>query len=120
MNRKSLYRSDIDISCVFLSRERSKRGVTMKAVILIVVLMLCNGCSLLTGPKETEKFTLKASGGYRGTPVGNCSMSSADEECGKLGWDGADDFTCGSVHVSGGFFGSFDQDVMYTVTCYRN
>ena len=92
----------------------------MKQVVLIAVLVLCVGCSGLLGPKETKKFNLEGSGGYRGEPVGSCSQRSADGVCRELGWDGATDWSCGSVHVTGGFFGSFDQDVMYTVTCYRD
>ena len=92
----------------------------MRTAILISMFILWVGCSSLTGSKETKKFDLPGSGGYSGEPVGSCSMRAADAECRELGWDGATDFSCGSVHVTGGFFGSFDQDVMYTVTCYRD
>ncbi len=77
------------------------------------------GCSALTGPSETKTFKLGPSGGYRGEPVGNCDQGSADEECRKFGYDEATSWDCSSVHVSGGFFGPFDQDVMYSVTCVR-
>lgn len=77
------------------------------------------GCSDLLGPKETKTFKLAASGGYRGKPVGNCDQRNADRECRALGWKRAVDWDCRSVHVSGGFWGSWDQDVMYSVTCTR-
>ena len=92
----------------------------MKTAILIAIFMLCVGCSSLTGSKETKEFDLPGSGGYSGEPVGSCSQRSADGVCRDLGWDGATDWSCGAVHVCGGFFGCFDQDVMYTVTCYRD
>lgn len=92
----------------------------MKIWILSIVIVLFAGCSKLFGPSETKKFTLGPSGGYRGQPVGSCSERAADAECRKLGWDGAVSYSCGTVHVSGGFWGPFDQDVMYCVTCYRD
>ena len=88
------------------------------AVMLIALIATCTGCGLF-GPSETKKFTLEPSGGYQGKPVGNCDQKNADEECQLLGWDQAEDFECGTVHVTGGFFGSFDHDVIYTVTCSR-
>ena len=88
------------------------------AVMLIALIATCTGCGLF-GPSETKKFTLEPSGGYQGKPVGNCDQKNADEECQLLDWDQAEGFECGTVHVTGGFFGSFDQDVMYTVTCSR-
>jgi len=51
--------------------------------------------------------------------VGDCDQEHADEECQLLGWDKAVDWECGTVYVQGGFFGSFYQDVMYSVTCER-
>jgi hypothetical protein len=92
----------------------------MRTVILVLILAVVAGCSSLSGPNETQTIELEPSGGYGGEPVGSCSMRSADEICRSLGCDGATDYSCSSVHVTGGFFGSFDQDVMYTVTCYRD
>lgn len=92
----------------------------MKKMILVTVTLLLTGCSSLFGPSETKEFKLPAKGGYRGTPVGSCSQGAADRECQKLGWDGATDYSCGTEHTCGGFFGCFDQSVMYCVTCYRD
>ena len=92
----------------------------MKLVILIFMITFIAGCAGLNEPSETKTIKLEPSGGYRGEPVGSCSMRSANKVCQELGWDGATEYSCGSVHVTGGFFGSFDQDVMYSVTCYRN
>ena len=92
----------------------------MRTVILALALISVAGCSSLSGPTETKTFELEPSGGYGGQPVGSCSMRSADEVCRSLGWEGATDYSCGTVHVTGGFFGPFDQDVMYCVTCYRD
>ena len=90
----------------------------MRKITLILAVGIIAGCSS-TGPGETKKFKLGPSGGYSGEPVGNCSQRAANEECRKLGWAHATDYSCGTVHVTGGFFGSFDQDVMYSVTCWR-
>jgi len=89
------------------------------AVVLLGLVVMNNGCSALTGPSDTKTFKLGGSRGYRGESVGNCDQRSADKECRKLGYDKATSWDCSSVHVSGGFFGSFDQDVMYSVTCVR-
>ena len=91
----------------------------MKKLILILALGILTGCSV-NGPSETKEFKLGPSGGYSGKPVGSCSQRAADKECRLLGWDGAVDWSCRTVHVSGGFWGPFDQDVMYSVTCYRD
>ena len=91
----------------------------MKKMALLALIVLVTGCSSIFGPRETKEFKLPARGGYRGTPVGSCSQRAADEECRNLGWKGAVDWDCGTVHVSGGFWGDWDQSVMYCVTCYR-
>jgi len=87
--------------------------------VLIVMIAILPSCGSVGGPSETMEFTLEPSGGYNGKPVGNCDQKNANEECRLLGWDRAVDWDCGTVHVTGGFFGSFDQDVMYSVTCER-
>jgi hypothetical protein len=92
----------------------------MKKIILGIIIILITGCSNPFGSKETKKFDLPSEGGYSGRPVGSCSQDAADAECKKLGWDGATDWECRTVHVSGGFWGSWDQAVMYSVTCYRD
>lgn len=45
MNRILHFRSKMDISCAFLSRERQKGGVSMKTAILISVLLTGLGCT---------------------------------------------------------------------------
>jgi hypothetical protein len=87
---------------------------------MITIMTSVLGCSNSTGPGETKEFNLPGSGGYRGEPVGNCDQRNADEICREFGYDKALDYSCGTAHTSGGFFGPFDQDVMYCVTCWRD
>ena len=89
----------------------------MKKLIVPALIILISGCNLL-GEKETATFTMGAEGGYSGKPVGDCKRG-ADAECRARGYDEATNYACGTVHVSGGFFGPFDQDVLYKVTCER-
>ena len=92
----------------------------LPALMLIVLIATFTGCGLF-GPTETKKFTLyEFVGSSAGKAVGSCSQKNADEECQLLGWDQAEDFECGTEERGcGSFFGCFDQDVMYTVTCSR-
>ena len=91
----------------------------MKRIAVALVLLALIGCELITGPGESETFKMEASGGHKGKPIGSCKQKTVDRECQSLGYQEATSFNCGSVHVSGGFFGSFDQAVLYEVTCWR-
>jgi len=95
------------------------RNNLMTIAVATLLQAATTGCSALTGPSETKKFKLGGSGGYRGKSVGNCDQKNANKECRLLGWDEAVDWECGTEHVSGGFFGCWDQDVMYSITCTR-
>lgn len=91
----------------------------MKTTILVAITLITlgSGCDLL-GSKETETFVMSGEGGYSGKPVGDCKRG-ADAECRARGYDEATNYVCRTVRVSGGFFGPFDQDVLYKVTCER-
>ena len=89
----------------------------MRTLVLLVLIALIAGCSNPTEPAGTETFNL-GSGGYRGEPVGDCDQEAADEICRERGYMWAIDWTCGTEHVSGGFWGDWNQDVMYCVTCW--
>ena len=91
----------------------------MKTTILaLLAAVLALSCSPV-GSGETKTFKL-GSGSYRGESVGSCSQSAADEICRERGYDRATDFDCRTVTAgTGSFWGSWQQDVMYSVTCWR-
>ena len=90
----------------------------MRLFAIFMILLILIGCSKSTDPGEVKTFKL-SSGGYRGESVGDCSQAEANELCQERGYTYAIDWTCGTEHVSGGFWGSWDQDVMYCITCWR-
>jgi hypothetical protein len=84
-------------------------------VLLIVAFLACSPL----GPGETKTFTL-GSGGYRGESVGSCDQATADGLCRDRGYERATDYECRTVTAgTGSFWGSWEQDVMYSVTCWR-
>lgn len=87
----------------------------MKRLILIVgFIAFLIGCSKGTEPGETQDFDL----GY-GESVGDCTQKAADQICRDLGWEKAVDYYCKTVWVNNDFWGVYQQDVMFSVTCWR-
>lgn len=82
-------------------------------LVLVAVVAFIIGCSKSTPPGETETFDL----GY-GESVANCVQSEADEICRDLGWSKAVDYVCRTVSVNSAL-GMWNQDVMFSVTCWR-
>ena len=85
-----------------------------KILVLVAVIAFIIGCSKSTGPGETETFDL----GY-GESVAECEQKYADQICRNQGWEKAVSYDCRTVKVNS-FFGVFDQDVMFSVTCWRS
>ncbi|UCG60680.1 MAG: hypothetical protein JSV52_10125 [Candidatus Zixiibacteriota bacterium] len=89
----------------------------MLILVLVAAIAFIIGCSKTTVPGETETFEL-SSDGYRGISVGNCVQSEADEICRDLGWTRAVGWDCRTVPVNSAL-GYWEQDVMFSVTCWR-
>jgi len=94
----------------------------MKKLFLILLLLTIttyfSGCGV-NSPNETKKFTLSPSGGYRGRPVGANNQKVANEVCREFEYLYAVEWDIRTVHVTGSFWGDWNQDVMYSVTCAR-
>jgi hypothetical protein len=90
----------------------------VKTIILSIIIIVLSGCGV-NDPKETKKFTLSPSGGYRGRPVGANSQQVANEVCQEFDYLYAVEWDIRTVHVTGSFWGDWYQDVMYSVTCAK-
>jgi len=86
----------------------------MRMLISSIILLLILGCSKSTKYEDAEVFHLGS-----GRTVGSCSQGNADEICRGFGYARAINYECGSKEVGqGSFWGSWEQDYMYEVTCW--